>query len=361
VHEVAYPETDEDRVEKLAQDDRHRLNLATGLGWDCALTRMARTPSDFLATVEPGEDGSTYRLILRSRNRETKIFAGTMLMFTSWAYMHDVRYARSEILCNAATHRPSSEMDYDRNGALVATFHFSDYIEGPESAPGRITAQIPYKKGDVEQPLEMEADFAFARTGVWLLKTVHSEFRGDGSGSTGEITVLPEDPANADAVNAIRARLAATRALIAKSATLSTDPITLPLAMNANPDLWTRADAAALDADPGILLHAVSTETLAEGLRVTLELVSTANWMAYDVAVEARLLDERGQTLGEQNVTVNVRAEQTPGVAEAVIVFAPVDGARTVEVSAKVTALTAEFYGSRWMCFTSPAVSPQSR
>ena len=159
----------------------------------------------------------------------------------------------------------------------------------------------------------------------------------------------------------MRERLEATRALLAQRTKLSTRAITIPIGASGNPDLWSRADASALDADPGILFHAVSTETVADGLRVTVEIVSTANWVAHDVAVEATQRDEGGGAIGKQTVTENVRAKQTPGVAEAALTLTPATGARTVELTAKVTALTAEFHGSRWIHFVSPAASPRSR
>ena len=104
---------------------------------DCALTRLARDPSAFKATVEPTQDGKGYRLLLDAPGR-AEIFTGTMLAFTSWAYMHDVCYRRSEIVVDAATHRPLEEKDYDDSGKLVAAYTFSDYLEDPAgAAPGR--------------------------------------------------------------------------------------------------------------------------------------------------------------------------------------------------------------------------------
>ena len=117
--------------EALLHRERRINNLASGLGWDCALTRMARYPTEFYPEVESIGKGDTYRLTLQSRSRDTKIFTGTMLTFTSWAYMHDIRYSRSEIVCDKATNRPLEEKDYDRSGKLVAHYTFLDYEIDP--------------------------------------------------------------------------------------------------------------------------------------------------------------------------------------------------------------------------------------
>src|ERR1039458_6724153 len=96
-------------------------NLAVGLGWDCGLTQLAREPGAFsierLAADTPGQ----YRLGAPPPGDE-RLFSGTMLAFTSWAYMHDVRFDRSEILCDAATQRPLVERDFAGKDELKGEF-----------------------------------------------------------------------------------------------------------------------------------------------------------------------------------------------------------------------------------------------
>jgi hypothetical protein len=113
-----------------------------------------------------------------------------MLAFSSWAYMHDIDYARSEIVCEAATHHPLKEIDYDGEGRKVGEFTFSNYVNVCVfSAPRAVQGIIPYEKDGKDQSLEMNATFGSPRPGAWLLSEVSSAFRG-GDGSTGRVEVL---------------------------------------------------------------------------------------------------------------------------------------------------------------------------
>ncbi|MBN2589452.1 MAG: M56 family metallopeptidase [Sedimentisphaerales bacterium] len=181
---------EQNREMSLIKKDRMVKNLATGLNLDCALTKLARNPEIFLAKIET-LDNDTYKLTLNTTSRDAKIFTGTMLTFTSWAYMHDVLYSKSEIIFDAKTNMPLSEKDYS-GSTLVASYTFSDYLDSPGGmAPGKINALIPNQKDEQDNSLEMEAVFDFIRSDVWLLQTCHSEFKNGVSSSTGTVNVLP--------------------------------------------------------------------------------------------------------------------------------------------------------------------------
>jgi len=85
----------------------------------------------------------------------------------------------------------------DPYAQLVGHYWFDAYtVSPPGSEPGPafplcIKALIPYQRDQDEDPLEMQARFAFTGAGVWLLDRVQSRFRREGSGSAGTVTSLP--------------------------------------------------------------------------------------------------------------------------------------------------------------------------
>lgn len=364
VRESPPPQEESASGEEVLHRRRSVNNLATGLGWDCALTHMARAPSDYLAVVEPGEDAGTYVLVLRSRSGDTKIFTGTMLTFTSWAYLHDVRYSRSEIVCDGATHRPLEEKDYDRDGKLVASYTFSEYQEDPDgAAPGRIRAIVPFEKGGNDQSLEMDAAFAFVQPGVWMLRHVHSEFRGGDGGSTGAVNVLPADPAHFQPIGDMVARLQRTRELLAQIDAASPGPVVVPFKAGEPLDVWAKADWGDIEEKAVIAVRQAQLDQATDGgLRVTLDLISTAYWKEYTVAVDLHLRDADGITLATQSATATVRAEQRPGTSQVVVEFPKADGVSGLAVVATVQRRNAEYHGhGMWMRFGSSGGREASR
>src|SRR5690606_31371101 len=106
-------------------------------------------------------------------------------------YMHDVRYQRAEILCDAATHRPLEERDYDARGQLKGHYRFDAWIDDDgAAAPGVIRAVIPHEKDGQDRSLEVMAAFRKVGRGIWLLSRVESRFRGGNDGSTGTVAVI---------------------------------------------------------------------------------------------------------------------------------------------------------------------------
>jgi len=354
--------------EALLHQERLVNELAIGLALDCALTRLARDPSAFKTTVEPTQDGKGYRLLLDAPGR-AKIFTGTMLAFTSWAYMHDVRYRRSEIVVDAATHRPLEEKDYDHSGKLVAAYTFSDYLEDPAgAAPGRIQALVPYEKDGADHSLEMDARFAFVRPGVWLMQRCHSEFRGGQGGSTGTITVLPPTVESFAPVRELRARLATTRKMIAQANAAPAGRAVIPFKIGQAIPAWTKAAWTETSGTPEgstvIAVKEAEIERPSSGTyRLTLKLLSTAYWTEYKTRVTAELRDSSGVLLTETAVTVPVRAEGTPALVEAACDFPALakEGGvsalpQQIVITATVERMTASYHGhGRWMTFLDPA------
>jgi hypothetical protein len=271
-----------------------------------------------------------YVLVLHPKGKAA-LFTGTMLTFSSWAFMHDVRYDRSEIVCDAATHRPLQEKDYAGQKELKGEYHFEDWLtDASGAAPGRIRAVMPYEKDGKDQALEMDARFRFARPGLWLLELVESHFRGGMGGSTGTVAVLA---ATADSFQPIRDLLrqaAATAQMLAaiQAAPMGStvQPLTpgewSPLPLRA---AWTdkARESAQFDREgeripatnqpPVIGLHrARLLQPAAGGMQVELEGLSTASWKEFQTEWRVKLQDADGGLLGGGTTNLDLRAESGP-------------------------------------------------
>lgn len=334
--------------------DRNVQNLAVGLGWDCALTRLARDPGAFLLEVEPAADGGTYKLIL-TPTVETSLFTGTMLTFTSWAYMHDVEYTRSEITCDAKTHRPIEERDFNGDGKLVGSYTFSDYIESG-GAPGRIVASIPYEKDGKDNSLDMTATFRFAKPDVWLLDNVRSVFRGGEGESTGTVTLNAASSSELEPLRNALQRLEATRALRDALAAAPEGPQVAPFAVGEPIPLWAAGQwKFEHEEEEKIAVREVRIEPADAGkLAVTADVVSNVYWKEFEVVLAVELLDAEGRRVGGGEIKAPVRTEgvlsHTPVVIEAV--EADVAKVKTVSVRLSVERLSAAHHGhGMWYYF----------
>ncbi|HOY58633.1 MAG TPA: hypothetical protein PK640_10930, partial [Verrucomicrobiota bacterium] len=96
--------------------ERRLLNLFFGLGIDCAVFAVGRNPEAFTARRLVFDAASGQDVLELEAVEDARLFTGTMLYFTSNAYMHDVRYTRSELIIDRATDRLIEERDHDRSG-----------------------------------------------------------------------------------------------------------------------------------------------------------------------------------------------------------------------------------------------------
>lgn len=355
--------------QSLIQKDRYVRNLATGLNFDCALTRMARNPEIFHAKFEQADD-NTYRLMLTTSSREAKIFTGTMLTFTSWAYMHDVRYAKTEIVCDAETDRPLSEKDYDVEGNLVGSYTFSNYLESPSGgAPGRIKALIPYLKDDKDQSLEMDAVFEFVRPSLWLLRTCHSEFHGQESGSVGEVKVVPSTEQSFQPLNQLLARFGKTNQILSRINNAGEGRFVTSLRFDNSIPVWTRAiwaekaegylsdlkDTSGYDKPIIAVVETQCTRLDNDRIKVTLNLFSNIYWKEFETVLIVDLLDSNGRELFEATTFVKLRTEGSPRMTKTTVEFSDIEDIGTIDkiaVSATVKRMTAMYHGHGvWMSF----------
>jgi hypothetical protein len=349
--------------------DQMMQHFAMGVALECALTRLAREPDAFWAETLPSGEPGQYRLVLHSR-KNVRLFAGTMLGFTSWAYMHDVAYDRSEIVCDAATHRPLSERDFAGKDELKGEFHFEDWLNAVAgTAPGRIRAVIPYQKDGKDQSLEMEARFHNALPGVWLLDRVESHFRGNGGGSTGTVSVVSAQVGSHAPIADALAKVKATEQTLAaiQAAPEGRVEIEAPsdkwqaLPMKA---VWT--DAARKSAEvsedrlqtPSLIgVHRVRSERNPAGeLQLSLEGVSTTSWKEFETEWKASWRDASGRMLATAATNLIIRAENAPAAFVVTLTASSTVGsapAKLVSVEGRVRRMTGEYHGhGMWMRFT---------
>jgi hypothetical protein len=311
--------------------DRIAQHLAMGLALDCALTRLAREPENFWAEVRPVPNTAARYLLVLHPKKDARLFTGTMLTFSSSSFMHDVRYDRSEVLCDAATHRPLEERDYAGQTELKGEYLFNNWLgDASGAAPGRIRAVMPYEKEGKHQALEMNAQFRFTKPGLWLLQRVESHFRGEGGGSTGTVTVVSAPAGSFQPIQELleKARVTEqTLGAIQQAPTGSTaQPIKpgdwSPLPLRA---AWTdQAQESARTTDergrqpapqqpPLIGLHRARLVQVAEGAtRVELEGLSTAAWKEFQTEWKVKLQDAQGRLLAAGTTNSDLRAESAP-------------------------------------------------
>ncbi len=347
--------------------DRLPQHLAMGLALDCALTRLARDPESFRVETRtvPGKPGQ-YLLVLRPIGR-ARLFTGTMLVFTSWAYMHDVGYERSDVVCDATTHRPLAEKDYGSGSDLTGDYVFENWLEdasGP--APGRIRAVVPYKKDGKDQSLEMLAQFRFAKPGVWLLQRVESHFRGEGGGSTGTVQVVSTSANDFPEIARVLEQAKSTETLLSTireaPEAMSASPVPgndwTPLILR---PAWTeeaRKSADEKNNQPLLGLYRARMQHNPSGPAVLeFEGVSAVPWKQFLTSWTVKLQDERGTVLGSASTNLNVRAESGPtpfAFTVPVSVSANSASPKSVAITGTVERMTGMYHGhGMWMTLTS--------
>ena len=304
--------------------DRAVQHLAMGLALECAVTRLARESEAFGGETLPVKnDPGRYLLVLHPRG-SARLFLGTMLMFTSWAYMHDVGYSRSEILCDAATHRPLEERDFDGE-KLVGHIWFEDWLpNGAGGVPRRVRAVVPYEKDNRDKALEMNARFQVVRSGLWLLDQVESAFRGNG-GSTGRVQLVTAEASAFEPIRNLLERQKTTEHILSRL-TSGKSEVALSLDANDWQDVavvaqWTEAakESASWSEDrksdalqPMIGVYRARAMPQPDGsLQVALEGITTASWKEFESEWFVTAAARNSETSKTSAIT-EIRAENSP-------------------------------------------------
>ena len=352
-------------AESRAPLQRALQNLAVGLGWDCALTQIAREPGAFWIERQAANAPGQFLLVAHAR-KDARLFAGTMLTFTSWANMHDVRFDRSEILCDEAIQRPLVERDLAGKDELRGEFFFEGWSNDPSGAvPERIRGVIPFQQDGKDQSLEMDARFQIAKPGVWLLSQVESHFRGAERGSTGTVSLATSSAAAFAPVTELLARLSTTEQIFAAIRAAPEGIVELrELSSDWKPCVlrtsWTEQARKAADAERGrsqaaalIGIHRARLERGPDGAtRMSLDGVTTASWKEFETEWKVGWYDAMGKLTGSAATNVVVRAEGGPAPFNISVAVPSWPGQASapasISVEGKARRLTASYFGSRW-------------
>lgn len=131
-------------------------------------------PDSFaIRNVEKNKAEKTLTIRLAPSDSKFSINAGAMFHTTSWAYVPDVRIARSEITIDPADHRILREVDYSGDGAKQCQIQFLDWQEtgGGCAVPRLINLRFPSSE------FEVVYRFQWRPEGLWILEKGESRFK----------------------------------------------------------------------------------------------------------------------------------------------------------------------------------------
>ncbi|HYG35687.1 MAG TPA: hypothetical protein VEC99_12925, partial [Clostridia bacterium] len=248
---------------------------------------------------------------------------------------------------------------------------FEDWLDDASgSAPGRIRAVMPHEKDGKDQSLEMDARFAFAKPGIWMLQEVKSHFRNEGGGSTGTITFVSPTEDAYTPIHELVQKAGMTEQLL--QAVESAPAGTANAEMNVKEwtslpmrAVWTeKARQSATEgknkAETPLLIgihRARISQAAPELARIELEGVSTTCWKAFLTGWKLKLENSAGNLLAQGSTNVTVRAEGGPAqflVSMEVPVAPNVSLSNPVRVSVEgaVKRLTGAYHGhSLWITY----------
>jgi len=168
-----YPRSEERSAAILSAETRDHL---MGTRATFMALQWGRNPENFerLALRQEAEGGTMTLELVTSRKarRLPSLNAGAMFETTSWAYLHDLKVARSELTIDAKNHRILREVDYNVEGELVCDAHFEDWldVEGDRTIPRLVRLEFPTYKFHVTYR------FQWHKEGIWLLESGESRF-----------------------------------------------------------------------------------------------------------------------------------------------------------------------------------------
>jgi len=192
--------------EEVAADfcHNHIRNHLMGTRTNFVVLDWGRDPDRFVvADMQLNDEDNTYRIELKPKDRKYHINAGTMFHTTSWAYVHHIRVARSEVVVDADTLRPVRETDYSGEEAKLCEVEFLGYqdVGQGRAVPQQIHLWFPGSQFNVRYRFEWRSE------GLWILTTGEGRFEETGSAQQEEIRDLKINqptPALDDALALVR-------------------------------------------------------------------------------------------------------------------------------------------------------------
>ena len=204
----------------------------------------------------------------------------------------------------------------------------------------------------------MDAVFEFVRPSLWLLRTCHSEFHGQESGSVGEVKVVPFTEQSFQPLNQLLARLGKTNQIFSRINNAGEGRFVTSLRFDNSIPVWTRAiwaekaegylsdlkDTSGYDKP---IIAVVETQCIRldnDRIKVTLNLFSNIYWKEFETVLIVDLLDSNGRELFEATTFVKLRTEGLPRMTKTTVEFSDIEDIGTIAkiaVSATVKRMTA--------------------
>lgn len=327
-------------------------NMALGWAWECASMRLARSPDDFGISIDTPADPKYWILRLQPLRNRGNLHIGTMLCFTSWAYLpnHPFRVCKVKIDCE--TRLPVKEVYY-RNGEdePFCTIRFEDWLDMKEGkAPGKVIGRATYPKhglrdpethARIEEVFDFTGTYRVTKAGYLLLDEVASRFESLDNGSTGRVTLVDATDDDYQPLEDILQRVDATSEFLAASEKAprgrsKTVPCrwgeAVPVWLNGKYDHRATGQGDENREPPFIPyrnnlgIQDLRPEKLDNGkVRVTVNVYSTIYYQGYTFELELGLIDREGNTLAKNTVSDKTKTANRPEQKQIVFEFDDVD------------------------------------
>jgi hypothetical protein len=357
-------------------------NMALGLGWECASMRLARNPDDFGISVGTPVDQKTWTLRLQPLRNRPNLHIGTMLCFTSWAYLPNHPFRICKIRIDRETQLPIKEVYY-RKGEddPFCTIRFEDWLDTKEGkAPGKVIGRATYRKRGERDPetreyayfeevFDFTGTYRVTKAGYLLLDEVTSRFESLDDGSTGRVTLVEATDDDYRPLEDILGRVDATSEFLAATEKAprgrsKTVPCrwgeAVPVWLNGKYDHRATGQGDENREPPYIPYRSnlgiqdLRPEVLDDGrIRVTVNVYSTIYHRGYEFDLTLGLIDGEGNTLVEKTVSDKTQTRNRPEQKPIVFDFdggVDPDDVASITVSLKINRLWgSHHYRSMWM------------
>lgn len=351
-------------------------NLATGWGWECASMRLARAPKDFAVAVGTPVDEKTWTLRLQPLRNRPNLHIGTMLCFTSWAYLPNHAFRVCKIRVDRETRLPIKEVYYRKGEEEpFCTIQFEDWLDTPEGkAPGKVIGTASYRKRGERDPktreyayvtetFEFTGKYRVTEGGFLLLDEATSRFETLDNGSTGRVSLVAATDDDFRPLEEMLSRAEATSEFLAQVEKAphglnKTVPCrwgeTVPVWLNGKYEHQASGQGAE-DREPpytpyrnNLGIQDLRPEVLDDGkIRVTVRAYSTIYYQGYSFDVTLDLLDGEGRGLAEQTASGSTKTMGRPEQKQVVFDFE--DGIEPESVaSIRVTLRVKFWWGSHY-------------
>ena len=323
-------------------------NMALGWGWECASMRLARSPDDFGISIDTPADPKYWILRLQPLHNRPSLHIGTMLCFTSWAYLPSHPFRVCKVKIDRETRLPVKEVYYRKGeDEPFCTIQFEDWLDTKEGkAPGKVIGRATYPKRGLRDPethVRVEEVFDFTGTyrvtgaGYLLLHEVTSRFKSSDNGSTGRVTVVESTDDDYRTLEDILQRMDGTSEFLAASEKAPHGRSKMvpcrwgeavPAWLNGKYDHRATGQGDENREPPYIPYRSnlgikdLRPEVLDDGkIRVAVKVYSTIYYQGYTFDLTLGLLDGDGNRVAEKTVSEKTKTMNRPEQKQVVFEF----------------------------------------